>query len=114
MHDAKDEVRFNGSPLRLPLAAVLPDHGLCATTSVEESGPVIKVLNGMYFSNVHDFETQVSFPPTTKMSNTADPSFREVKPRHGGPERSTASLFRLDDRTIVSKTTTILATKAPT
>ncbi|KAF2485799.1 dehydrogenase with different specificitie [Neohortaea acidophila] len=35
------------------------------------------------------------------MSNTADPSFREVKPRHGGPERSTASLFRLDDRTIV-------------
>ncbi|EXJ77300.1 hypothetical protein A1O3_10458 [Capronia epimyces CBS 606.96] len=35
------------------------------------------------------------------MSNTADPSFREAKERQGGPQVSTADLFRLDGRTII-------------
>ncbi|OHF04027.1 D-arabinitol 2-dehydrogenase [Colletotrichum orchidophilum] len=35
------------------------------------------------------------------MSNTADPSFREVKARQGGPTTRTADLFRLDGRTII-------------
>ncbi|KIW22084.1 uncharacterized protein PV07_12501 [Cladophialophora immunda] len=35
------------------------------------------------------------------MSNTADPSFREVKDRQGGSHLRTADLFRLDGRTII-------------
>ncbi|KAK2772655.1 short chain dehydrogenase reductase family [Colletotrichum kahawae] len=35
------------------------------------------------------------------MSNTADPSFREVKARQGGPTTRAADLFRLDGRTII-------------
>ncbi|KAF9875369.1 short chain dehydrogenase reductase family [Colletotrichum karsti] len=35
------------------------------------------------------------------MSNTADPSFREVKARQGGPSTRAADLFRLDGRTII-------------
>lgn len=37
------------------------------------------------------------------MSNTADPIFREVKERQGGPQVQVADLFRLDSRTIISK-----------
>ncbi|KAI0005729.1 short-chain dehydrogenase [Xylariaceae sp. FL0662B] len=35
------------------------------------------------------------------MGNVADPKFREVKERHGGPHVRTADLFRLDGRTII-------------
>ncbi|KAF4830850.1 D-arabinitol 2-dehydrogenase [Colletotrichum tropicale] len=35
------------------------------------------------------------------MSNTADPSFREVKARQGGSTTRAADLFRLDGRTII-------------
>ena len=34
---------------------------------------------------------------------TNDPSLREKKDRHGGPDKSVADLFRLDDRTVISK-----------
>ncbi|KAJ0331997.1 hypothetical protein COL922a_011609 [Colletotrichum nupharicola] len=37
------------------------------------------------------------------MSNTADPSFREVKARQGGPTTRAADLFRLDGRTIINQ-----------
>lgn len=41
--------------------------------------------------------------PGPIMSNLADPKFREVKERQGGSHIRSADLFRLDDRTIISK-----------
>lgn len=41
------------------------------------------------------------------MSNTADPKFREVKDREGGPEIGIAKLFRLDSRTVISEYTEV-------
>lgn len=39
------------------------------------------------------------------MSNTADPQFREIKPRQGGAQVATPDLFRLDGRTVLGEWT---------